>query len=503
MDNVLPDQKKEHAQYFTPLAIAEFMANQVSVPSSTNVNLLDAGAGTGVLACALIESLSRKANNSLHLHLHAYEIDTRLLTFLDASLRYAQQWLGNSGHSLSFDIKAEDFVLKYGKTLNGNHLFENMPNDFDIAISNPPYFKLAKSDARAQNAKDVVHGQPNIYALFMASCAQLLKESGELVVITPRSYATGSYFDLFRKKFFSIMRPSEIHIFDSRRDAFKQDKVLQENIILKARRETSWARVNIAATVQISISSGLSDLNNPRIQHVPMPSVWDVREKNPTLHVPAGENDSKIIKFVRSWSGSMQKLGLCISTGPIVPFRNREWLSSEVSEDEQFYAPLFWLQNVRAMDVIWPLEIKNKKQKITIAPEFQKLLVTNRNYVLMRRFSAKEEQRRIVAAPYLKTCRGDWLGIENHLNYIYCSNGEIDDTDAIGLAALLNSKLVDSYFRITNGTTQVNASEIRNLPLPEMKILNKIGKSISRSTTQSLGQIDDVVKKILNHPEIQ
>jgi adenine-specific DNA-methyltransferase len=38
-------------------------------------------------------------------------------------------------------------------------------NSFDLVIANPPYFKIPKSDPRAQAAAAIVHGQPNIYAL--------------------------------------------------------------------------------------------------------------------------------------------------------------------------------------------------------------------------------------------------------------------------------------------------------------------------------------------------
>ena len=53
----------------------------------------------------------------------------------------------------------------------------------------------------------VIHGQPNIYALFMAIAAHLLAKNGELIFITPRSYTAGPYFRLFREHFFSYVEP--------------------------------------------------------------------------------------------------------------------------------------------------------------------------------------------------------------------------------------------------------------------------------------------------------
>ena len=79
----------------------------------------------------------------------------------------------------------------------------------------------------------VVHGQPNIYALFMAATAALLRKGGEFLFITPRSFASGPYFRLFREKFFANIRPVGVHVFGSRREAFGRDEVLQESIGLR------------------------------------------------------------------------------------------------------------------------------------------------------------------------------------------------------------------------------------------------------------------------------
>ncbi len=102
---------------------------------------------------------------------------------------------------------------------------------YDLIISNPPYFKISKSDERAIIAKSIVHGQPNIYSIFLMTSAKLLTKNGEMIYIIPRSFASGPYFRLFREQFFKEILLKNIHIFNSRRKAFKRDKVLQENII--------------------------------------------------------------------------------------------------------------------------------------------------------------------------------------------------------------------------------------------------------------------------------
>jgi adenine-specific DNA-methyltransferase len=143
--------------------------------------------------------------------------------------------------------------------------------------------------------------------------------------------------------------------------------------------------------------------------------------------------------------------------------------------------PLLWMQNVQAQAVDWPVARGNKPQAISLAANAKKLLVPLRNYVLLRRFSAKEERRRLVAAPLLASdfgCRCQQIGLENHLNYVYREAGDLTAVEAVGLSTLLNSVLVDRYFRVTNGNTQVNATDLRALSLPPLGVIEHIGQVV-------------------------
>ncbi len=123
-------------------------------------------------------------------------------------------------------------------------------------------------------------------------------------------------------------------------------------------------------------------------------------------------------------------------------------------------------------------------------------MVKNTNYVLLRRFSAKEEARRLLAAPYLaEDYPYSQLGLENHLNYIYGQKSELTTEETIGLSGLLNSGLIDRYFRISNGNTQVNASELRALPIPSLAVVTAIGKAIINQTHEA--DLDAIVVQVL------
>lgn len=457
---------KALGQFFTPLSVARFMAELLPTQEGS-IRVLDAGAGIGILACALCE-----ASNS-DIELEAYEVDWELADYLDTCLSYAQLWMKSKNRCLSYTIIRDDFVLSYGDALD-------KPTDrpFDIVVSNPPYFKLSKADPRARAAERVVHGQPNIYALFMAVSAALLRTGGHAVFITPRSYTAGQYFSRFRHYFFSQMRPRAIHLFESRRDVF--DDVLQESVIMLAERSTQNREVVLS-------SSANFDFN--RIAQRTKSTV-EVLDKDNVLHLPLSEQDDAIAKIVRSWTGGLHQYGMEISTGPVVPFRAVNLVAS-AGDVPLTHAPLLWMQNVKPMHCNWPL--RHKGQYLTLEGA-DKLMLPNQNYVLLRRFSAKEERQRLTAAPYFAQLDTPMIGLENHLNYIHRPNGCLTEDETRGLAVLLNSALMDSYFRIFNGNTQVSATELRKLPLPPHEAIVELGRlaansdhDVDRLTAEVLG----------------
>ena len=205
--------------------------------SGTSLRILDPGCGTAILTCALIEHLVSN-KNLLSIELVVYETDNDLIPLSKQSLDYIKEWLQLKKIDFNYLINTKDFVLENANSLSENeNLFSEKIEPFDIIISNPPYFKLPIDDKRSIAAKTVVNGHPNIYAIFMAVSAKLLKENGEIIFITPRSYASGSYFKLFREYFFKIIEIDNVHLFVSRKDTFNRDKVLQETVIIKGKRK--------------------------------------------------------------------------------------------------------------------------------------------------------------------------------------------------------------------------------------------------------------------------
>lgn len=487
------ERRRELGQYFTPVPVARFMA-RLARPGRRVRRILDPGAGSGVLACALLEELPDGAGP---VHVDAFEVDHGLARVCADSLSRAQAWLLGRGIEMTFKVHQTDFVRANAACLSTS-LFESAtPDPYDVAILNPPYFKLAKADPRARAAAEIVHGQPNIYALFLAITASLLAEKGVMVSITPRSFTTGDYFRSFREHLFSQVTPETVHLFDSRQDAFSKDEVLQENVIVRARK----AKPAPDASVQVSTSAGVSDLGRPRTRTVPLESVVDLRSRDFVLHIPTAETDDDVLSFVRAWPQTLGSLGLSVSTGPVVAFRARESLLYEADAAEEA-VPLLWLQHVQSMAVRWPIPGVHKPQFFRVEASTQKLLLPSDNYVVMRRFSAKEEARRLVAAPlYGRELSESTLALENHLNYIYRLRGSLTREEATGLSAVIGSALLDRYFRVSNGNTQVNATELRALPLPALREITAIGEELLDGP-DAAARAEEVMTRILHVPAV-
>ena len=483
-------------QFFTPPIVARYMAN-IAGALNNDARILDPGAGIGILACAICEAAIVYNINTLSIV--AYESDPVLYTLCSFALNYARDRLHAHGIELTIELYRQDFIEAMAEEITQISLWASGPRPqqpFDLAILNPPYFKVNQTDFRAKLVKDIAQGRTNMYTMFMSLAASSLRIGGRFVSITPRSFASGAYFRYFRQQFFGAISPELIHVFDSRRSAFEDANVLQENIIVTGVRK-GITSIN-SSSVTISQSRGLDDLARPLTQQVPRRLIIDDKQKDPLLHLPTSDIDTHLLQVFRRWNNRLATYGLEISTGPVVPFRAPEMLTSIGNVRQGNAVPLLWLQHVRRMNIQWPLEAFDKPQGV-VQQAGSKLLIKNTTQIILRRFSAKEEPRRITAAVLSECAFGtDLIALENHLNYLYRPGRTLSNEEAIGIAAFLNSTLVDRYFRITNGNTQVNATEIRKLPLPPLEQLIRIGQQVETlQVEQDFGTTERIVMEEL------
>jgi adenine-specific DNA-methyltransferase len=494
--SVTSRHKKDNGQFFTPVEIAELMASLVKVSKKKSLRILDPGCGTGVLSIALIKQLVEQDKALEHIDLVVYETDDALLPYTKRALEALKKWLVDKGIELNKHIITKDFVLA------NTHCFKHCEekDKFDYIISNPPYFKLAKDDPRSLAAKDIVNGQFNIYAVFMGLSAKMLNDHGQLVYITPRSYSSGNYFRTFREVFFKEIDLEKIHLFVSRKDTFSRDSVLQEIVIIKGTKSNG---VDKNHTVEISSSHGLRDITHPKKKLFKLDQLIDFNSREKILHFPTNDQEEAIVSLFKSWEGSLEKYDIKVSTGPVVSFRAWDFIKDQYENGAVFLAPLFWLHNVGKMHLEWPVPRANKGQYIVINEQSRSILIPNKDYILLRRFSTKDDKSRLIAAPYFTNYhKADFIGVENKVNYIYRPKGHLNRNELVGLCALLNSELFDAYFAIFNGNVNVSATELREMSFPPLEIIKQIGDRIILSNDYSMSTINAVVAKTFALTEI-
>lgn len=286
---VTKEHKKEKGQFFTPTEISDFMGKIATKPKTAEISILDPGCGTAILTCSLIENIITK--NTTSIELVAYETDYNLFSYTEKSLQHLKKWLNNKNIEFTYRLFASDFILDMGKSI------EKIDETFDYIISNPPYFKLPKDDERVLQLTKLVNVQPNIYSLFMVIAVNLLKENGEMIFITPRSFASGQYFNSFRDYFFNKINLKLIHLFKTRSKTFDRDKVLQELLIIKASKSKN-------TKVIISTSEGLSDIETPITKSLKISKIINLKSKDKTLFLPTSEKEIEIISLFKSWKTS-------------------------------------------------------------------------------------------------------------------------------------------------------------------------------------------------------
>ena len=490
------DKKKRSrlGQYMTPAPTARFMANLFS-DLSGDLRVLDPGAGTGSLTAALVERLCEDATKTRSAYLACYEVEPLLIDYLSDALQEAESRLQASNVSAKCQIYAEDFIL--------NHPVELQPDLFRIGgsedekfthvIMNPPYKKINSDSGHRYALRKAGIETANFYTGFMFLAAQRLANRGEMVAIVPRSFCNGLYFKRFRKQFFSMMSLRRIHVFTRRDAAFGGDHVLQENIIIHAVKDAEHTKVRITASecanFELDAISGeyvTEDMTQLELDHT---AVIRADDPDKFIHIATNRAERAIAGKMERFNTSLAELGLEVSTGPVVDFRLRSLLRTS---PESGAVPLLYPAHFQKSELEWPKRMK-KPNAISVTHESRKWLWENRDhFVVTKRFTSKEERRRVMASVYASDLPGELVGFENHLNVYHVGRKGFSPTLASGLSAYLNSSLVDGYFRQFSGHTQVNATDLRMLRYPERKALERIGDKIDGRALSQL-EIDGII----------
>lgn len=457
-------------QFMTPTQIACFMASLFDGPFE-EVNLLDPGAGVGGLTAAFVAHIIDRQCQARRITVDAYEIEPSFAEHLNVSLNDCRHACAQEGIAFSSRVIQEDFIECSSREIRdfGGLFAMQAGSQYTHCIMNPPYKKLSSDSEHRMWLRRIGIEATNLYSAFMSAAIKLLVQGGELVAIVPRSFCNGAYFRPFRRLLLSEMSLRRLHVFDSRSQTFKDDDVLQENIILHAVKGARQSDVIIT-------SSAGPDLRDMTFRQVAFEQIVKPQDSDQFIHIAVSDFDQLVVDRISHFTHSLDDLGLTVSTGPVVDFRVAEDIREQ---PEQGTVPLIYPSHFSGSVIEWPKPQIKKPNAIAESSASRRWLMPNAWYVLTRRFTAKEEPRRLVAAlhdPERVPARN--IGFENHLNVFHRKKSGLDPSVARGLTVYLNSTLLDLYFRQFSGSTQVNATDLRVLHYPSLEILSRLGKSV-------------------------
>lgn len=475
--------RKSLGQFFTGSIVSDYMASLVNKPKSKTVRILDAGAGTGILTVSTALRCLELGCKTVHAVL--YELDSEAIPNLKQTLKIVQNVFSQQRGVFTFEIRCEDFVLARPDK-------DEKVQAFDVSVINPPYFKYSvKSSSYAKAAADLYHGDPNIYASFMAIVMGSMKDGGQIVTITPRSFTNGLYFKGFRSYLLTQSAIDLIHIFKHRGRVFKNadSAVLQENIICR------FIKGVTKEVVIIRSSDCDASIYHAVQEQYPLELIIDPSNEQRIIRIPESAHEASILRQAETFPTTFEGAGYFISTGRVVEHRARKYITKEIGAPNS--VPLYRPHNVTPLVATWTGDHK-KEVSFMLNEGHEKHTMENSTFVLLKRFSSKDEKRRLVSGVHLTSAHDcEVIGFGNKTNYIGLSGGKLTTTEAYGLAAVFNSSFMDKYFRCISGNTQVNATEIRVMKFPTREQVEEIGKQAQKLKTIETSKIDFIVNPVL------
>ena len=466
------NHKSEMGQFLTPASTAAFMASMFPKHSQEDCRLLDAGAGIGALSCAFLDRWKSGGFCFQNVEATAFEMDPALTGHLQTFLESYDDVIAH--------VIADDYIARSAE--HGTSLPK-----FTHAILNPPYKKIHSKSAHRLQLRSLGIETVNLYSGFVALALSQLENHGQLVAIIPRSFCNGPYYKPFREFIIKNSAIRQIHLFESRKMAFKDDEVLQENVIIRLERG--------GQTDNVSISKSSDDTFSDLVSFtVPSREIVHPEDTELFIRIPAGNSAAS------SPSSSLQgfpleELGIQVSTGPVVDFRVKDHLRAD---PESGTVPLIYPSHLRSSRTVWPIPGAKKPNAIMHNEQTEKWLYPKGFYCVVRRFSSKEEKRRVVASVVEPRIFGqtEKIGFENHMNLFHQNKHGLPESLARGLVVYLNTTIVDEHFRTFNGHTQVNATDLKQLRYPSRDHLERLGEWAKHQKTITQEAIDNKVSSL-------
>lgn len=472
---------------FTKKDTARLMAESFLLDENkTAYTVLDPGAGTGILTAAIVEEICKRAKGCRQIFATCYENDPVFLPMLEDNLeRIRKKCRHDYGVRLFATVYKENYV-----TDSANHytvtFFDTVADKYDLIICNPPKEMCEKASSEALSAGGVTQVKINSAFLFLSMAERHLEDGGQLVIMLPTSYASASQLTSLRKKMLTSLAVKRIHLFIAKQKNAKRAVPLKKNFIVH------YAKCAPSETMRIttSLDHGAEVTELPRLAYS-----FVVDPESGAFTLPKSVEDTKIVGYISAFPETLSSLGLRVSTGLVIESKCKGMIFSEPLAET---VPLIRQGAMRNGAIEFPSKLSGQY----LAPMKKALMQKNKNMIIIKRVPAKSDERFVNASIYLAAQLPEYKYISTHnkINFIDTKNrtAEMCPRLTFGLFALLNSTIYDRYISIVSKSGQINAKELKKLPLPPRHVVETIGVRLMELRRTSVRACDQVVNPILH-----
>ena len=474
---------------FTKKESASLMAGMLRLEEDKQAyTVLDPGAGTGILSAAAILEICKRAPACKQIFLTCYENNPTFLPSLYDNLeRIRKKCRHDYGVRLYSTVYEENYITDskthYTVTLGGV-----VEDKFDIIICNPPTELVAKESEEAIRVGGVTQVKISAAFLFLKLAATHLENEGQLVIMLPTTYASASALTELRKFMAASLSLQKIHLFIGKNKNQKRATPLKKSIILSYSKGDKPEKITISASTDWGKEENTATLP-------PLDYGFVVDEKDGSLTLPKSVEDTKIVAYISAFPETLDSLGLKARTGLVMDSRCEGLL---FTEPIQGCVPLLRPVAIRGGAVRFPLPIK-RQYLAAVKPS---LVQKNKNLVLIKRVPAVGDERMVNAGVYLASWQPQYRYISTHnkVNFIDTKDksSEMCARLTFGIFALLNSTIYDRYISIVSKSKQINAKELKSLPLPPRNIIENIGVRLMSLRKYDVASCDSIVNPTLH-----
>jgi adenine-specific DNA-methyltransferase len=263
--------------------------------------------------------------------------------------------------------------------------------------------------------------------------------------------------------------PCELTFVTERAGVF--DDALQETM-LATYRKGHRTRTAMVSFLSIDEASHCDVIPAGRF---PLPSIGTA----PWL-LPRHPSHSRIAHRLGRMTYRLASYGYSVSTGPLVWNRHKPQFSLRPRVRA---LPVVWAEAVTSDGrFVWRAAKRNHAPWFVVKPGKDDWLIIDHTCILLQRTTAKEQDRRLIAAvmPESFVSQHGGVIVENHLNMIR-SRSAAPSVPPPVIAAILNSRAADTAFRCISGSVAVSAFELEALPLPSPAVMRRIAALLDRN----------------------